>query len=207
MNLARFPRPCLLLLLSSWLALFSPGASAELADRNKPISLEADRITIDDIQRVQVFEGNVVLTQGTLMIHSDKIVITEDARGFQRGVASAGPGGLARFRQKREGREEWVEGEAERIEYDTHSEVAEFFRRAWVKNGSDQLRGEYIWYDGIYERYLASPGETSAQDPLHPSRVRVTISPRNKEEAPAENPPPDAGENGELHLKNAPALR
>jgi lipopolysaccharide export system protein LptA len=206
MNLARFFHPCLLF-LSSWLMFSPPGANAELADRNKPISLEADRVTIDDIRRVQVLEGNVVLTQGSLMIHSDKIVITEDAQGFQRGVATASPGGLARFRQKREGREEWVEGEAERIEYDTQREVAELFHRAWIKNGNDQLRGEYIWYDGISERYLASSGEKSAQDPLHPSRVRATLSPRNKEEPAKENSPPDAGENGNFRLKSAPALR
>ncbi|MDR1849664.1 MAG: lipopolysaccharide transport periplasmic protein LptA, partial [Zoogloeaceae bacterium] len=135
---------------------------AELADREKPITLDADRITLDDLKRVQVFEGNVILTQGTMMIRSNKIVVTEDAQGFLRGVAFAGPGGLVRFRQKREGRNEWVEGEAERIEYDTHHEIIELFQRAWIQSGRDQLRSEYIRYDGISERYLASSGPNSA---------------------------------------------
>ena len=66
----------------------------------------------------QVFEGNVILTQGTLVIRTAKLVVTQDAEGFQKGVASGGADGLARFRQKREGKDEYIDGEAERIEYD-----------------------------------------------------------------------------------------
>lgn len=137
------------------------------------------------------------------MIRSDKIVVTEDAAGFQRGVAFAGPGGLARFRQKREGREEWIEGEAERIEYDARTEVAEFFRRAWVKSGADQLRGDYIWYDAIFERYLATAGESQAKD-APPPRVRAVIQPRNKKNAPEEEANANAAPQEVLQLKAAP---
>jgi lipopolysaccharide export system protein LptA len=175
---------------------------AEQSDREKPIALEADRITIDDLKRMQILEGNVVLTQGTLTIRADKIVVTEDAYGFQRGVAFAGPGGLARFRQKRETRDGWIEGEAERIEYDSHNEIAELFRRAWVKSGEDQLHGDYIRYDAISERYLAAadPGN-SKNSAMSPARVRALIQPRNKSV-----PPVDADRNDALQLKSTPAL-
>lgn len=175
-------------------------ALAERADRDKPITLEADKVTIDDIKRVQILEGNVILTQGTLMIQSDKIVVTEDQYGFQRGTAFGGPKGLARFRQKREGSEDWIEGEAERIEYDTRTEVAELFHRAWVKSGEDQLRGEYIWYDAISERYLASAGESSLKQP---SRVRAIIQPKNKEAPPNNSAPRPSG----IQLKSADSLQ
>lgn len=167
-------------LLTSTLAL------AERADRDKPIAVEADKVSIDDIKRVQILEGNVTLTQGTLTIRSDRIVITEDQYGFQRGTAFGGPGGLARFRQKKDGVEEWIEGEAERIEYDTHTEIAELFRRAWVKNGEDRLKGDYIWYDSISQRYLAKAGESSsAGKNSTPARVRILIQPKTKDAAPA----------------------
>jgi lipopolysaccharide export system protein LptA len=185
--------------------LFAFSVRAEQADRDKPIALEAERISIDDLKREQVLEGNVVLTQGTLTIRSNKIVVTEDAAGFQRGVAFAGPDGLARFRQKREGRDEWMEGEAERIEYDVRTEVAEFFRRAWVKSGADQLRGDYIWYDAISERYLATAGEGQTPNAA-PPRVRAVIQPR-RTSAPAEGSsteksiPPEI-----LQLEDAPGL-
>lgn len=156
---------------------------AERADREKPIQVEANKITIDDAKKIQILEGNVVLTKGTLIIQSDRIVVTEDQYGFQKGTAFGGPGGLARFRQKREGKEDYVDGEAERIEYNTKNEVAELFHRAWVKSGDDQVRGDYIWYDSIAEKYLVTASE--ARDPkAPPTRVRAILQPKNKGPAP-----------------------
>lgn len=153
---------------------------AERADRNKPMLLEANRVSIDDAKKIQVLEGDVVVTKGTMMLKAERVVITEDKYGFQKGIAYAGKGGLARFRQKREGKDEYVEGEAERIEYDTNSEVAELFQRAWVKSGEDQVRGDYIWYDAVSEKYLVTAGNAS-QPTATPPRVRAIIQPRNKE--------------------------
>ncbi len=175
---------CLPLLV---LAAFAPAAQAERADRDKPIQLEAQRVTVDDAKKIQILEGDVVLIKGTLIIQSDKVVVTEDQYGFQRGTAFGGKGGLARFRQKREGKEEYIDGEAERIEYDTRSEIAELFRRAWVKSGDDQVKGDYIWYDSIHEKYLVTAGEN--RDPkAPPPRVRAVIQPKNKGAAPEDTP-------------------
>lgn len=189
----------LILVMSATLAL---PAQAERADRGKPIQLEAQRITVDDAKKIQVMEGDVVLTQGTLIIRSDKIVITQDKYGFQKGVATGGKDGLARIRQKRDGKDEYIEGEAERIEYNTQNEVAELFRRAWVKSGDDQVKGDYIWYDSISEKYKVTAGET--RDPkAPPQRVRVTIQPKNKGDAPGASPPKNGAP---LELKEADKL-
>jgi len=173
--------------------LVSQPAFAERADRDKPVNLEADRVTVDDVKRIHVFEGNVVLTQGTLSIRSSKLVVTQDAEGFQKGVATGGADGLARFRQKREGKEEWVDGEGERIEYDSRTEKAEFFVRAHVKSGMDEVRGNYIFYDGITEQYLvtAAPG---AKPGTPAGRVTAIIQPKSAKQpaAPAAPPAPDS---------------
>lgn len=163
-------------------------ASAEKADREKPINLEADRISMDDVKKVQVFEGNVVLTQGTLQIKTSKLVVTQDADGFQKGVAIGGANGLARFRQKREGRDEYIDGEAERIEHDARDEKTEFFVRAWVKSGLDEVRGNYIFYDALTEKYLVtnSRGETKEATGTAQARVRAIIQPKGKN-APSES--------------------
>lgn len=177
---------CLPLFVLS-LLLAAGNALAERADRDKPVHLEAARVTVDDAKRIHVFEGNVVLTQGTLTIRTEKLVVTQDADGFQKGVATGGENGLARLRQKREGKDEWVEGEAERIEYDAKSEKAEFFNRAHVKSGSDEVRGHYISYDGKTEQYLvtAAPG---AKPGSVESRVTAVIQPKNAKPAPAASP-------------------
>lgn len=179
------------------LALFaiSPVALAERADRDKPMLLEANRVSIDDAKKIQILEGDVLITKGTMSLKADRVVITEDQYGFQKGVAFSGQGGLARFRQKREGKEEYMEGEAERIEYNSNSEVAELFHRAWVKSGEDEVKGDYIWYDAISEKYLVTAGET--RDPKGPpARVRATIQPKNKGSEPAQ--PARKGESLEL---------
>ena len=84
------PTVKLSLLLYLWTAVLlaaAPSAHAEKADRSKPINLEADTATVDDVKKVSIYEGNVILTQGTLQIRGNKLVVTEDAEGFQLGTA------------------------------------------------------------------------------------------------------------------------
>lgn len=160
------------------LVLFTMPAQAERADRNKPIQIEAQKITIDEAKKIQILEGDVLLTKGTLVIQAERVVITEDRYGFQKGTAFGSPEKLARFRQKREGSDQYIRGEAERIEYDTSNEIAQLFERAWVMSGDDQIRGDYIWYDSISEKFLVSSRENGSRE--RPARVHALIQPKNK---------------------------
>lgn len=175
------PKP-LYLIAACLVAALSLPAHAEKADREKPINLEADRISMDDIKKVQVFEGNVILTQGTMQIRTSRLVVTQDAEGFQKGVATGGDNGLARFRQKREGKEDYVEGEGERIDHDARNEKTEFFIRAWVKSGLDEVRGQYISYDALTEKYLVTngSGQSTSATGAAQARVRAIIQPKSK---------------------------
>ena len=168
-----------IVLVAALLAAATP-SHAEKADRNKPVNLEADRITVDDVNKVHIFDGNVTLTQGTLAIRSDKLVVKQDAEGFQTGVATTNPGNLARFRVKREGKEEYIEGEAERIEHDAKSETTKFFNRASVKSGMDEVRGQYIVFDGVKEQYSVTSGPAGTVVPGRDNRVRAVIQPKTK---------------------------
>jgi len=182
-------RPFPLFLATLFATLACGNVNAERADRDKPVHLEAARVTVDDVKRVHIFEGNVVLSQGTLVIRTAKLVVTQDAEGFQKGVATGGEGGLARFRQKREGKDEYIDGEAERIEYDSRGEKAEFFNRAFVKSGADEVRGHYISYDGRTEQYLvtATPGASPGSKE---GRVTAIIQPKSAKSAPAPSATP-----------------
>ena len=64
------------------LALCAAPAAAEQADSAKPTQIEANRMQADDVRRLTVFEGNVVVTRGTLKIDADRIVVHQDAEGF-----------------------------------------------------------------------------------------------------------------------------
>lgn len=162
---------------------------AEKADRDKPVNLEADKITVDDANKVHILEGNVVLVKGTLVMKTDKMVVTQDAQGFQKAVAYGGKDGLARFRQKREGRNEYMDGEGERIEHDDRNEITNFYQRAFVKSGSDQVAGQHISYDARKDTYAVSGGKPApGVAPSGDGRVRAVIQPRS-----AATPPTTGG--------------
>ena len=184
------------------LAALTFPAHAEKADREKPINLEADRMSMDDINKVQVYEGNVILTQGTLQIRTAKLVVTQDADGFQKGVATSGENGLARFRQKREGKDEWIDGEAERIEHDAREDTTQFFIRGWVRSGQDEVRGPYISYNALTEKYLVTNGRGESQSAVGvpQARVRAIIQPKGKN-------PPAEDKGPAMQLQTTPSMR
>lgn len=166
--------------------LFAAAGHAEKADREKPINLEADRVTVDDARQVSVFEGNVVLTQGTLVIRGDRMEVRQDNDGFRHGTTW---GNLAYFRQKREGYDEYVEGWAERIEYDGRADKMQMFIRASMKRGEDEVRGNYISYDAATEFFQVIGGGPKAATPNNPDgRVRAVLQPKPKEKPPAAAP-------------------
>ncbi len=170
------------------------GAHAERADRDKPVNIESDRMTADDAKKTATFEGGVVLTQGTLTIRADRIVVRQDESGFQYGVAYGTP---AKFRQKREGAEEFIDGEALRLEYDGRAERVEFFDDARLhRDGGDDVRGSYISYDAKTEYFTVNSGRQAAKSGRD-SRVRATIMPKKSEPAKPAEP---------LGLKPAPSI-
>jgi lipopolysaccharide export system protein LptA len=158
-------------------------AHAEKADRNKPIHLEADRVTVDDAKQISTFTGNVVLTQGSMVLRGEKMEVRQDRDGFRQGVVW---GNLAYFRQKREGYDELIEGWSERIEYDSRADKLQMFNRAMLKRGQDEVRGNYISYDANSEFFQVVGGGTkSATGPAGDGRVRAIMQPKPKEPAPA----------------------
>jgi lipopolysaccharide export system protein LptA len=186
-NFSRHRVPRALPLLALLIAL---PVAAERADRDQPVQIEANRITVDDKKKVQIFEGNVQLTQGTMVLRAEKLVVSQDANGYQKGIAYAGNGRLASFRQKREGRNEYIEGEAERIEHDSKAEKAELFNNAYVKSGLDEVHGQYISYDAKTENYFVSgtAPDATAEQKATQGRVRAVIQPKSQGTEKASGP-------------------
>jgi lipopolysaccharide export system protein LptA len=168
-------RAAAILGLAAIWALAAGSALAERADRDKPVNIESDSMISDEAKKISTFEGKVVLTQGSLVIRADKIVVRQDSDGFYRGIASGKP---ATFRHKRDGDGEFLDAEAFRIEYDNKLERVEFFNSARLRRDSgDDIRGDFISYDARTERFtVKSAGEASASE--REGRVRVTIMPK-----------------------------
>src|SRR4051812_28741345 len=92
-------------------------AQAERADSLEQMHVMADTIGGDFVKSNATAEGNVVVTRGTMVLKGAKLTYIEDAEGKVTATVFAPPGGLATYRQKRDGGDLWVEGEAERVEF------------------------------------------------------------------------------------------
>jgi len=163
-------------------ALLTSPAHAEKADRDKPVNLEANMVTLDDIKKVSVYQGNVILSQGTLMLRADHMQVTQNATGLDRISATGRP---VAFRQKVDGRDEFIEGYADRIEYDSVNSQLELIGQARLRRGTDELRGAQISYNANTEFYKVV-GQPGAQTPS--GRVRAVIRPKPRAEQPAKQP-------------------
>jgi lipopolysaccharide export system protein LptA len=173
------------------LLLCVPCAHAERADRLKKMEVESDQPGKVDLQKqLVIFNGNVVVSKGTLAIRAARIEVRE-TDGYQYAVASGAANAPATFRQKREGVNEFIQGQAERIEYDAKSDTVRFINQAQVRRlrGSsvaDEASGALIVYDNSAEVFTVSGG-AAAVTPSNPGgRVRVVLSPREGSPAASE---------------------
>jgi lipopolysaccharide export system protein LptA len=161
----------------------SPATRAEKADRFKPLNVEADLPgKIDLLKQFVVFNGNVVVTKGTMVIRAARIEVRETPDGYHTAVAIGSAAKPATFRQKRDGVDEYIEGEAERLEYDAKTDTVRFVTRAAVRRlrgatVADEISGNLVTYDSISEVFSVSGGATpTASNPG--GRVRAVLTPR-----------------------------
>lgn len=190
-------------------ALAAP-AQAEKADRFKPLNVEADQPgRIDLLKQYVEFNGNVVVTKGTMVIRANRIEVRESPDGYHSAVAFGAAGKPATFRQKRDGVDEFIEGEAERLEYDGRTDTIRFVTHAAVRRtrggggAADEITGNLVTYDGITEVFSVSGGAPAT--PANPGgRVRAVLAPREGSAAAAEAAAAAASQ--PLPLRTAPAL-
>ncbi len=178
-------------------ALASGPVLAEKADRDKPMNVEADSLRYDDVNQTSVFTGKVVITKGTILIRGAKVSVRQDPQGYQFGTVTAEPGKLAYYKQKREGLDEFIEGEADVIEYDGKADRVKFIKRAELRrlrgpNVADEMAGNLITYDNTSDVFTVDggPGGPGAAPGVPAGRIRAVLSPRTSASAPAAVAPP-----------------
>ena len=152
------------------LLLLSTLSLAEKADRDKPIEIVSDTMTMDDTKNVSIYTGDVILTQGTLIIKADELIVREDNQGFQHSTSTGNP---TSFKQKREGVEEYIEGIGQRIEYDGHMDKVHIYRNAIVKRGNDTVMGDYIIYDANAEVAQAMSSKSNNGEANDTSKKKI----------------------------------
>jgi lipopolysaccharide export system protein LptA len=201
--------PQTLVALALGLALAAT-AHAERSDRLQKITIAADESGQIDLQKqVVVYSGNVVISRGTMVIRAGKVEVRQLPSGYYTAVAFGAPNKPATFRQKRDGVDEYIEGEAERLEYDGRADVVKFitnavWRRLRGATPADEISGNMITYDATTEKTTVAGG--AKPTPANPGgRVTAILSPREGSEAAAETAAA-ASAAASAPLKLSPAL-
>jgi lipopolysaccharide export system protein LptA len=159
---------------------FVPAVRGERADREKNIVVNADHLYGDDANHTSTFEGNVIVTQGTMRMTANKVTMKEDPDRHKFYVAYGTP---VTFRQKKDNVDEYIEGYAQRAEFDDLNDVVKLYDKARVTSNANVINGEYIQYDmrkELAEVQGAAPG-TKLPPGEVPARVKVTIVPAKKD--------------------------
>jgi lipopolysaccharide export system protein LptA len=166
-------------------------ALAEKTDRNQPMNAEADALRYDDARQTSVFTGNVVITKGSIVIRGAQVEVKQDAQGNQFGTITGNP---AFFRQKRDGVDEFIEGTAQRIEYDSRADTVRFVGNAVLRRlkgtaVNDETAGAVIAYNNATDVFTVDGGAANRTAANPTGRVRAMLTPVPKDGDAAASPP------------------
>ena len=148
------------ILMASLMAWMGPG-QAEKADRDKPTTIDSDKLNHDDQKQITVFTGHVVLTKGSLLMRGDRMEMWQDSAGHYFGILTGRP---ATFRQKREGVNEYMEGESLRVDYDGKDEIVVLTTNAVMRRLEgdvlkDRVAGDRLTYNNVTEQYAVDSSD------------------------------------------------
>jgi len=160
---------------------------AEQADRLKPMQVEADKMQHDETRQLTVLTGNVQAVKGTLVMRAARMEVQQDSKGQQVARFWAEPGQRVFFRQKREGLDEFVEGEAVQAVYDSRQDLMTLTDRAemrTLREGrlADQIQGQRIVYNNSTE-VVNVDGRLQGSDSRQ--RARAVLAPKLSASDPA----------------------
>lgn len=157
---------------------------AEKADQDKPIILEAEKVSVNDVKQVYDLNGQVLLIKGSIIVTGEDGHITIDPQGYEFVDVVGTPETVASFRQRREGpADEFVQGRGAQVTYDAKTEFLTLTGDASLKRllnmqMLDQLKGWKIEYDDVKQYYQVTPPKDAKPNDL--PLARAILSPRRK---------------------------
>ena len=153
------------------LALGSPVFGLD-SDREQPLQITADMAIRDELARETRYEGNVVLTQGSLRIEADRIAISHDESDADTIVASGRPTKLV---QQPALDQAPVDASANRIEFVRSESLVRLLGQARIEQRGSILSGDQIDYL-LALRTVRAAGNVDGKGD---GRVEVVIPPEN----------------------------
>ena len=176
--------PFLMPLMLLGLSLLTGIALAEKADQDKPLIVNADSVSINEVEQKYKLQGDILLIKGSIVVTGDKGDILVDPEGYQFIEVKGDAKSLATFRQRREGAaNEFMQGSSKDVNYNGKQEVLILLGDASMKRllnmqMRDHLRGGKIEYSDDTQKYRVSP--PANQPKSAPPSSRAILAPRSK---------------------------
>jgi lipopolysaccharide export system protein LptA len=140
-------------------ALLACAVHAEHGDRLQAMHVDANSGEVDEKQGLRRLIGDVRVNQGTLSFTADVANIYQHPDGSKNMISEGRP---VRFKQKLDGTSDWVNGHANRVEYDSKSGELRLIGDAWFEKGGDTMSGNLVTYNTVTEKYTGDGGKASA---------------------------------------------
>ncbi len=159
-------------LIALLLGLSSPHANAFTAGSNEPIRIQSDRAELDEQKGLSTYTGDVVITQGTSVLESDKVIVYSNKEGLVKIEAFGTP---AHFTQQQEETKPPTHGYGYTIIYTQADETLTLIKEAKLLQGKNTFRGEKIEYNTV-SRVVTAQGDAETSQ-----RVEIIVHPVNKD--------------------------
>ncbi len=157
-------------LLLALLLAFAQPTLALPKDKDAPVEIEADSADIDGASNTTTYRGKVRISQGSMELSADTVVIKFKGRKPDTLTATGNP---ARFRQKPGKDKGWVTGQGKTIVYRINSEELVLTGNAILTQNEDSFRSDRIVYDRVKARLKAGAAAQGSE------RVKVIIHPQD----------------------------
>jgi lipopolysaccharide export system protein LptA len=142
-------------------------ASALESDSEQPLFVEADAAELDEQQATSLYLGSVQVTQGSMEILADEVLVHHDANNQPRKIIAVG--NPVRYRQLLDDDPEEIRARALRMEYETERQEIVLIEEAELEQGEDRFASDRIVYNRITERLTAGTSADGRQ------RVRIRM--------------------------------
>jgi lipopolysaccharide export system protein LptA len=133
------------------LLLISVSAHAKESDYQQPVTVDSGSQQAELNDNKVTFTEDVVITQGSIIIHADKVVVLRHAKGNDEMIASGRP---ATFFQVLDNGKS-VNARASELRYQLKDRLVTLTGKAELKQDDNQVNGDVIRYDIQKQQMIA----------------------------------------------------
>jgi len=151
------------------------------SDRSQAMNIEADRATLNEKTGNSIYEGNVHVQQGSLVLEGNKMTVQLSNNDIDTIILTGNP---ATYRQRPDGKDTDQHAEAARIEYHAAEDRIILLENARIwQSGAEEFRSDRIVFN--LKNNTVNAGGNNPGD-----RVRITLQPGSKKDEQLPVPPP-----------------